>query len=354
MRGLLNLLIVAPCLLAPVLWPAAAGGAPFPLKPVRIVVPFPVSGPTDIRGSSRMTRTYRLIAEHAPPSISDSLARLVAQAIRAESRHGAMLERQPGGITTRGAAAVARSAADAHTLLLASNATIVINPQFLGDVGYEPVRDFVLVAPLVTMPFVLMVSSRLPVDSPRELVMWLKVRPGEVNYGSSGGGTTGHLAAEFFRRMTKVDIVHVSYNGGLAALNGVALNQTSLMFAALPLALPYVTSEFLRPLAVAGSRRVAALPGLPTLVESGVEGVELEGWYAIFAPAQSPGHAIAWLAETIGVAIDEPAAQRRLLALGLEPVTAHRRQFATRINSESERWAPLVRASRPFVREPAS
>ena len=353
-RGLLTILSVAPCLLGLVIWPAAADAASFPRKPVRIVIPFPVSGPTDIRGTSRMTKTYRLIAEHAPPSISDLLARLVARAIRAETRHGAKLERQPGGITTRGAATVARAAADGHTLLLASNATIVINPRFLTGAGYDPVRDFVLVAPLVTMPFVLMVSSQLPVATPRDLVLWLKVRPGEVNYGSSGGGTTGHLAGEFLRRATGVDIVHVSYNGGLAALNGLAVNHVSLMFAALPLALPHVTSEYVRPLAVAGSRRVASLPDLPTLGESGVDGVVLEGWYAIFAPAQSPGHAVAWLAERIGAAIDDPAAQSRLLALGLEPVTAQRGQFATRIHSESERWTPLVRASRPFARAPES
>jgi tripartite-type tricarboxylate transporter receptor subunit TctC len=353
-RGLLKSVCLAPCLLGLTLWTFAAGAAPYPQKPVRIVVPFPVSGPTDIRGTSRMTKAYKLIAEHAPPSISDTLARLAARAIRADASHGAKLERHPGGITTRGAAAVARSAADGHTLLLGSNGTIVINPRFLGDIGYEPVRDFVLVAPLVTMPFVLMVSARLPVDTPKELVAWLKVRPGEINYGSSGGGTTGHIAAEFFKRMAGVDIVHVSYNGGLAALNGVAVNHISLMFAALPLALPYATSEFVRPIAVAGSRRAVALPNLPTLAESGVEGMELEGWYAIFAPAQSPAHAVAWLAERIGAAIDDPVTQERLFALGLEPVTAQRAQFATRILSESERWAPLIRASRPFEREPAS
>lgn len=334
--------------------PKAASSAGFPQKPVRIVVPFPVSGPTDIRGTSRMTRTYKLIAEHAPPAISDTLARLVARAIRADAPHGATLERQPGGITTRGAAAVARAAADGHTLLLASNATIVINPQYLADAGYEPVRDFVLVAPLVTMPFVLMVNSRLPVDTPRELVAWLKVRPGEVNYGSSGGGTTGHLAAEFFRRMTGVDIVHVSYNGGLAALNGVAVNHISLMFAALPLALPYISSEHVRALGVAGSRRASSLPELPTLAESGVGGFDLEGWFAIFAPAQSPRTAIAWLNERIVPAIDDSDTQRGLVALGLEPVTTQRAQFATRIHSEAERWAPVARASRPVAREPAS
>jgi tripartite-type tricarboxylate transporter receptor subunit TctC len=353
-RGLPSFLPLAWCLAAVALWPDASCGASFPRKAVRIVIPFPVSGPTDIRGISRMTKSYKLIAEHAPPAISDTLARLTAQAIRAEARHGVILERQPGGITTRGAATVARSRADGHTLLLASNATIVINPQFLGDAGYEPVRDFVLVAPLATMPFVLLVSARLPVEKPGELVAWLKVRPGEVNYGSSGGGTTGHLAAEWFRQMAGVDIVHVPYNGGLAALNGVAVNHVSLMFAALPLALPYVTSEHVRPLAVAGARRAAALPGLPTLAESGVGGVEVEGWYAIFAPAQSPRQAVTWLAEKITAALDAPEHQSRLLALGLEPITQQREQFATRIHSESERWAPVVRASRPFVREAES
>jgi tripartite-type tricarboxylate transporter receptor subunit TctC len=264
------------------------------------------------------------------------------------------LERQPGGITTRGATAVARAAADGHTLLLASNATIVINPQYLTDVGYEPVRDFVLVAPLVTMPFVLIVNSSVPVDTPRELVAWLKVRPGEVNYGSSGGGSTGHLAAEAFRRLAGVDVVHVSYNGGLAALNGVAVNQISLMFAALPLALPYMTSEHLRALGVAGARRASALPELPTLAESGVVGFDLEGWFAVFAPARSPRSAVAWLTERIVAQIDDPDVRRHLIALGLEPVRAQRGQFATRIHSEMERWAPVLRASRLFAREPAS
>lgn len=351
-------LLLVPCTLAVAgvlaSWAAPASGAEFPQKPVRIVVPFPVSGPTDIRGTSRMTRTYRLIAEHAPPAISDKLARLVARAIRADAQHGAILERQPGGITTRGAASVARAAADGHTLLLASNATIVINPQYLADTGYEPVRDFVLVAPLVTMPFVLMVNAGVPVDTPRELIAWLKVRPGEVNYGSSGGGSTAHLAAEVFRRIAGVDIVHVSYNGGLAALNGVAVNQISLMFAALPLALPYVTSDHLRALGVTGSRRASSLPELPTLAESGVRGLDLEGWFAIFAPARSPRTAIAWLTERIVPAIDDSETQRRLVQRGLEPVKAQRAQFATRIHSEAERWAPVLRASRLVAREPSS
>ena len=142
---------------------ALAQGQGFPSKPVRIVNPYPISGPTDIRGTARMTKTYKLIAQHTPPAISDQLAALVAQAIRSGSPQPVLLERQPGGITTRGALTVARSEADGHTLLLASNATMIINPNYFHGVEYDPMRDFVLVAPLATMPFVLMVNSSLPV-----------------------------------------------------------------------------------------------------------------------------------------------------------------------------------------------
>jgi len=334
--------------------PAGQAQAEFPAKPVRIVVPYPISGPTDIRGTSRLTKTYKLIAQHAPPAISDTLARAVAQAIRAATPHKVVLERQPGGATTRGAMTVARSPADGHTLLLASNATIIINPNYFHGVEYEPSRDFVLVAPLVTMPFVLLVNSGLPVDTPQKLAAWLKPRPGEINYGSSGEGSTAHLAGELFRRTTGVEVVHVSYNGGLAALNGLATGQVSLMFAALPLALPYLASEHLRVLGIAGAGRFALLPELPTLAESGLPGFEIEAWYGIFGPARTPDAAAVWLNERIAAAISNPATRFQLFALGLEPVTSPLGQFATRINSELEKWAPVLRASRMPFKDGAS
>lgn len=331
-----------------------AQGQGFPSKPVRIVNPYPISGPTDIRGTARMTKTYKLIAQHTPPAISDQLAALVAQSIRSGSSQPVLLERQPGGITTRGAMSVARSAPDGHTLLLASNATMIINPNYFHGVEYDPMRDFVLVAPLATMPFVLMMNSSLPVDSVRQLAAWLKVRPGEVNYGSSGDGSTGHLAGELFRRMIGVKVVHVSYNGGLAALNGVATGQVSFMFAALPLALPYLSHENIQALGIAGAKRFAALPELPTLSESGFPGFDIEAWYGVFAHARTPASAIVWLNEQIATAIATPATRSHLVALGLEPATVSLGQFATRINTESERWAPVVRASRLPPRDRAS
>src|SRR5512134_377737 len=213
---------------------AADGGATsaradsFPARPVTIVVPYPISGPADIRGTSRMSRSYRMMAPHAPPAITDTLARIAERAIRSDTTQPVVLARQPGGQTTRGAMTVARAAADGHTLLLASNATIVLNPHYFHGVEYDPVRDFVLVAPLATMPFVLMVGAGLPMDDARGLIAWLKVRPGEINFGSSGDGSTGHLAGELFRRMAGVNIVHVSHNSGVSALNGLATGQVSL------------------------------------------------------------------------------------------------------------------------------
>jgi tripartite-type tricarboxylate transporter receptor subunit TctC len=325
--------------------PAAAKADSFPARPVKIVVPFPISGPTDIRGTSRMTRTYRMIAHNAPPAISDVLARTAAQAIRAGSPHPVVLERQPGAATTRGAAYVARSRPDGHTLLLASNATMVINPHFFQEAGYDPVRELELVAPLATMPFVLLAHSTVPAEDPRMLADWLRPRPGEVNYGSSGDGSTGHLAGELFRRATGVSVVHVSFNGGVSALNGLSTRQVALMFAAQPLALAYIPSDHFRPLAVTGPRRSERLPDLPTLAEAGVPGCEIEAWFGVFGPAGNPQPANAWLRERITVAFAEPATRGQLAAIGLEPVAAPER-FATRINTEYEKWAPILRASR--------
>jgi tripartite-type tricarboxylate transporter receptor subunit TctC len=323
-----------------------AWAEPFPSRPVRIVVPYPVSGPTDIRGTSRMSRSYRMMASNAPPAISDALAHAAADSIRAHARQPVVLERQPGGVTTRGAISVARAAADGHTLLLASNATIVINPHYFPGVEYDPVHDFVLVAPLATMPFVLMAGPTVSVETPAALVRWLKSRPGEINYGSSGDGSTGHLAGELFRRMAGIHIVHASFNGGVAALTGLAQGQVSLMFAAAPLALAYLPSEHFRPIAVTGARRYERLPDVPTLAESGLAGYEIEGWYGLFAPAGSPPVANAWLRERISAAVAEPATRADFLKMGLEPATMSIEQFATRIHTERDRWAPVLRASR--------
>lgn len=325
---------------------SVAMAEPFPAKAVKVIVPYPISGPPDIRGISRMTRTYRMIAHNAPPAISDTLARIVGRAIRVDTPHPVTLQRQPGGATTRGAMSVARSSPDGHTLLLASNATMVINPHFFYGVKYDPARDFVLVAPLAMMPFVLLARQSVPAETPRELIRWLRPRPGEINYGSSGDGSTGHLAGELFRRMAGVSVVHVSFNGGVPALTGLAQGQVSVMFAALPLALPYLQSEHFRALAIASAARFELLPDLPTLGESGLSGFEIEGWYGLFAPAATPAPPIAWLRSQVNGLFGSSAIQSHLRGLGLEPVTLTLEQFATRIHTETDRWAPVLRASR--------
>ena len=319
---------------------------PYPSGPVRIVIPYPISGPPDVRGTQRMSRTYRIIASNAPAPISDTLARIVAYAIQPHTSHPVVLERHPGAITTRGAMAVLRAPADGHTLLLASNATIVINPHYFHGVLYEPARDFELIAPLVTMPFVLLVHSTLPVDTPRELIGWLRPRPGEINFGSSGDGSTGHLAGELFRRMIPANVVHVSYNGGIAALNGLAAKQVAWMFAALPLALPYLSNERLRPIGVSTRERLAELPMLPTVAESGLPGYEIEGWFGMFTRVHTPPSAAAWLRSRIEAMIADRATRSVLRSHGLHPATMSLERFATRIHTESDKWGPVLRASR--------
>jgi tripartite-type tricarboxylate transporter receptor subunit TctC len=326
--------------------PLVAAAQEYPSRTVTLVVPYPISGPTDIRGTSRMTKTYKLMAANAPPAISDTLGRIVQQAIRYDTRHPVLLERQPGGATTRGAQHVARAAADGHTLLLASNQTMVLTPHYAMEVGYDPTRHFELAAPLVNMPFVLMTNNTYPFKTLERLIAHIKVRPGDINYGSSGDGSTGHLAGELLRRAAGLDMVHVSHNGGLAALNGLATGQTTLMFAALPLALPYINSEHLRALAVASAQRTHLLPDLPTLAESGVNGADIAGWYGVFVPNVTAPGAIRWLSDRIGEAINEPATQRVLITLGLEPLRVPLSAFASRIYAEGERWGPVLREVR--------
>ena len=318
----------------------------YPSRTVTLVVPYPLSGPTDIRGASRMTKTYKLMAAHAPPAISDTLSRIVQQAIRYESKHPVLLERQPGGATTRGAQHVARAPADGHTLLLASNETMVLTPNYTTEAGYDPTRNFELVAPLVNMPFVLMTSTGLPFKTLERLIAYIKVRPGEVNYASSGDGSTGHLAGELLRRAAGLDMVHVPYNGGLSALNSLATGQTLLMFTALPLALPYLNTEHLRTLAVAGPRRAELLPHLPTLSEAGIAGMDVAAWFGVFAPNGISSNTIRWLNEHIGESVNELSTRNALLALGLEPVRGTLSEFATRIYTESERWGPVLKDAR--------
>ncbi len=331
--------------------PVSAMARDYPARAVALVIPYPLSGPTDIRGTSRVTKTYKLIATHAPPSISDTLARIVQQAIRYDSPHPVHLERLPGAATTRGARRVAQAPADGHTLLLGSNETMVLAPHFLGAVGYDPMRHFELVAPLVQMPFVLMASSGLPFKTLPRLLAYVKVRPGEINYGSSGEGGTGHLAGELLRRAARLEMVHISYNGGMAALNGVARGQTSLMYAALPLALPYVNSEHLHALAVASPQRSRLLPAVPTLAEAGVAAADISGWYGVFAPKGVALGRLRWLSDRIGEAVNAPSTREALLAQGLEPVRGPLSVFATRIYAESERWGPVLKAARIGARE---
>jgi tripartite-type tricarboxylate transporter receptor subunit TctC len=324
----------------------SAVAQPFPSKPVRIVLPYPVSGPSDIRGAPRLSRTDRVIARNAPPSISDVLAQIAIYSIQTETAQPVVLDRLPGATTARGTGAVARAPADGHTLLVASNGTIVINPEYFSGTDYDAARELIPVAPLVTMPFVLLARTGMPASSTGDLVAWLRRRPGEVNYGSSGEGSTGNLVGELFRRSARVNIVHVSFDGGVAALNGLAQGQVSFAFAAAPLALAHLPNTYFRPLAVSGAKRMERLPDVGTFSEAGWHGVEAEGWYAVFARRGTPPVVLAWLAERIASTINEPATRARVLAAGLEPATQSNDRFAARIRGEQEQWAPVLRESR--------
>ena len=319
-----------------------------------MVIPYPLSGPSDIRGAARLTKLYKLMSENSPPAISDTLARHVARALEAEYRQPVKLSRKPGGNMTAGLGYVSGAVPDGHTLLLGSNGSVVINPQFFPQAAQRPDRELVPVAPLATMTFVLTTHPSLPAESLPELVRWLRQRPGQVYFSSSGDGSTGHLAGELFKRLTQVDIIHAPFNGGYAALNGMVTGQVRLSSVALPAVLPFLDSDRFTVIAQSGRQRHPRLADVPTFAEGGVPAFEVEAWFGVFTRVGAPQRVIDGLNAVIGRSLEPVSVAQHLRANGLEVYNATADVFSGRIRADASRWAETIRVSttRPGTRGP--
>lgn len=320
------------------------------------MVPYPLSGPTDVRGAARLTKLYKIMSENAPPSISDILARHVARALESEYAQPVKLSRKPGGNMTAGITYASGATPDGHTLLLGSNGSVVINPQFFPQGTTRADRDLVPVAPLATMTFVLTAHPSLPAESLPELLRWLRQRPGQVYFSSSGDGSTGHLAGELLKRLTRIDIVHAPFNGGYAALNGMVTGQVRLSSVALPAVLPFRESDRFTVIAQSGRQRHPRLADVPTFAEGGVPEFEVEAWFGVFTRAGAPQRVIDGLNAVIGRSLEPVSFAQHLRANGLEVYNATADVFSGRIRADASRWAETIRVSttRPVVRGPAA
>ena len=301
-----------------------AGGASaqtYPTRPIRLVVPFPAGGTTDILARE----------------VGDRLSRSLGQSVVVDNRPGA------GG--NIGADLVAKSAPDGYTLLMGTVGTHAINPSLYTKMPYDHVKDFVPIILVAGVPNVLEVTPSLPVNSVADLIKLAKEKPGQLNFASSGSGTSIHLSGELFKTMAGVDMTHVPYKGSAPALTDLMGGQVQLMFDNLANSTPQLKAGKLKALAVTTAKRSALAPELPTLAETGLPGFDIYTWWGFMAPAGTPKEIVAkWNAEVTRI-LSTPEMKAFFAQQGAEPAPTSPEQFSALIQSEIPKYARIIKAS---------
>lgn len=303
-----------------------AAAQPYPSKPVRIVVPFPAGGTTDI--------VARLVGTE--------LQKLWGQPVVIENRGGA------GG--NIGTDVVAKSPADGYTLLMGTVGTHAINlplyTQGGGKLPYDPIRDFTPITLVAAVPNVMVVPASLPVNSVKEFIELARSKPGQLNMASSGNGTSIHLSGELFKSLTKTYMVHLPYRGSAPAIQDLIAGNTQVMFDNLPSALPHIRSGRLKALAVTSRQRAPALPNVPTIEEAaGLKGFDATSWFGLLAPAGTPREIVAKVHQDVVKVLGTPEMRERFIGQGAQPVGNTPEQFAAFIRSEIDKWTQVVKFS---------
>lgn len=296
---------------------AAAAQVPFPTRPITLVVPYPPGGSADI------------------------LARLVGKQLGHRLGQVVIVENKGGAGTEIGAKAVADAAPNGYTLLLGTVSSQAIHPA-MTRVGYDPIRDFVTVSPLASIPFVLVANPAAPMHSFAELIAQARAAPGTVAYASAGTGTSNHLAGEMLASAAGIKLLHVPYRGSAPALADVLADHVPLMFDLQSTAVPNIRSGKLRALAVTSTQRSPLLPGVPTVSESGLPGYEVSAWFGVFAPAGTPQPVVDTLSTACAAILRSPEMQKHLHDLGADPDLRSREAFDVYVHSEVTRYAGLI------------
>jgi len=309
-------------LLASIAVPGRGLAQAWPARPVRLIVPFPPGGSTDILGRS----------------IAQKLQEVLGQPFVVENKGGA------GG--SIGATEAARAAPDGYTLLIGHIGTLAVNPSLYPDLAYDPMRSFAPVTLIARVPNVLVVNPGVPANDVRQLIALAKSKPGALRYASGGNGSAAHLAMEYFKLRTQTDIGHIPYRGTSPAVVDVIAGQVEMIMTGVPAVIEHVKAGKLRALGVSSRMPVASMPGVPTIAASGVPDFEAIQWYGIVAPTRTPPAVIALLNAEIGRALQTPALKSRLDAEGAEAAPTTPEAFGALIADEIARWKPVVEQSR--------
>ncbi len=296
-----------------------AAAQAFPLKPIRIVVPFTPGGPNDI------------------------LARMIGQRYTAAWGQQTIVDNRPGGGTVIGTDIVAKAPPDGHTLLMVSTSHAA-NPSLMPKLPFDTLRDFVSVGQAVSSPNLLVVHPSIPVRTTADLLKLAKARPGQITFASGGSGAATHLAGELLKIMGGVDMTHIPYKGAGPATIDLISGQVTWMFGTILPTIPHVRAGKLRALAVSGKKRAEVLPDVPTVAEH-VPGFEASSWYGVFATAGTPPDVIAKLNQEMARALNPPEVRQRLASEGTEVVAGNPEDFMTLFRAEVAKWARVIRQS---------
>ncbi|MEI8303961.1 MAG: tripartite tricarboxylate transporter substrate binding protein [Burkholderiales bacterium] len=297
-----------------------ASAQAWPTRPVKLVIPFPAGGATDIIGRTLATRLGTALGQQV------------------------VVENRPGAGGSIGADMVAKAPADGYTVLMGTGSTHSVGPAINPRMPYDAARDFAPVAHVANAPSVLVVGAGFPARTVQELVALLRRSPGRYNFGSSGIGTYPHLSAEMFKwRAGGLFVVHIPYRGTGLVITDLVSGQIAFLMDSVVSAQPHIRDGKVRPLAVSGERRSPSLPEVPTFAEAGIGGMDISNWFGAFVPAGTPPEVLARLNREINAALRAPEVLERLERAGAEPAGGSPEQFARLIRADHENWKAVIK-----------
>jgi tripartite-type tricarboxylate transporter receptor subunit TctC len=296
----------------------------------------------EVLGQVYPTRPIRLVVpSSAGAGVTDIMARLLGRHLSARIGQQIVIDNRPGASGILGSEVVSRAAPDGYTLLIA-NVSLVVNPFLYPKMPYDPLADFMPVTMVNSAPLLLVVHPSIAARSVTELITYAKSHPGQLNYGSGGLGSTPYLAAELFKSLSGIDVLHVPYKGGAPALSDLVGGQLSFMIENMPGTMPYVIAGTLRAIAITSPQRSPLAPELPTMIEAGVPGYEMSGWNGIFAVKGTPPEIVERLHSEVAKILRSPEVRRELTALGAEPVGDTPDEFGAFLKADMARWGRII------------